>query len=553
MTRRPLILPFAVLLFVALAAVPACNKKKKTGDENSTPAPAQGNPGPGPVAGGGSDYVVFAHLRAKDIRESAIFTEFKQALAKSGGQAEWDELEGKMAKETGGIRPTDIDSVTAVVTDVPKDDLPKFILIVTTAKPIDKAALQGTLKTNPDAGGFHTALVGLVHFPDDKTFVLLDPDLKQKYLDGYAKNRTGWPLTAELSRAAAGHTLYATADLTKVPKELVRGPEAKEVEPFLPARAITLTADLKGKELNLAARASFPDAASAGKAKAKVQELIGMGLSQVENFLKGKGPEELSGFMPAVQEAQRALKDAKVEVSGSDLIVAGSYRANFDVGTMVVEGVKKVREAAARMKDANNLKQIGIALHNYSDVYGGRLPVHAVGPKAMALQNPKDKPLLSWRVALLPYIEQGTLYNEFKLDEPWDSPHNKKLIEKMPKIYAPPKPGKAGYTHLQMVVGPNALSPFDARMPATFTDGTSNTIAVVEAAQPVIWTKPDDVMLTAKDLPKDLKKKFGGLHPGGFNVVMWDGSVRFIKDSVSETTLSRALNPRDGMVLGSDW
>jgi prepilin-type processing-associated H-X9-DG protein len=90
-------------------------------------------------------------------------------------------------------------------------------------------------------------------------------------------------------------------------------------------------------------------------------------------------------------------------------------------------------------------------------------------------------------------------------------------------------------------------------MPASFTDGTSNTIAVAEAAQPVIWTKPDDIMLTGKEVPKDLKKKFGGLHPGGFNVVMWDGSVRFVKDSVSDINLQRAINPRDGQVLGPDW
>jgi prepilin-type processing-associated H-X9-DG protein len=205
------------------------------------------------------------------------------------------------------------------------------------------------------------------------------------------------------------------------------------------------------------------------------------------------------------------------------------------------------------MTESNNLKQIGLALHNYSAVYNGWIPVHAVGAKGMPLKNAKDKPLLSWRVALLPYLEHDNLYRQFKLDEPWDSAHNKKLIEQMPKIYAPPKPGKAGYTHLQMVIGPNALSPFDMRMPASFQDGTSQTVAVIEASQPVIWTKPDDVMLTAKDQPKDLKKRFGGLHPGGFNVLMWDGSVRFVKDSVSETTLSRALNPRDGMVLGSDW
>ena len=104
-----------------------------------------------------------------------------------------------------------------------------------------------------------------------------------------------------------------------------------------------------------------------------------------------------------------------------------------------------------------------------------------------------------------------------------------------------------------MVIGPNALSPVGVRFPTSFPDGMSNTVAVVEAAAPVIWTKPDDVILTGKDVPKDLKKKFGGQYPGGFNVVMWDGSVRFVKDTVSDATLSRALNPRDGQVLGQDW
>ena len=146
------------------------------------------------------------------------------------------------------------------------------------------------------------------------------------------------------------------------------------------------------------------------------------------------------------------------------------------------------------------------------------------------------------------------LYNEFKLDEPWDSPHNKKLIEKMPKLYAPVnKPGKPGYTHLQMVIGPNALSPVGTRMPASFPDGTSNTIAVVEAAEPVIWTKPDDVMLPGKELPKDFRKKFGGHYPGGFNVLMWDGSVRFVKNSVSDRTLGLMLDPRDGQPVPNDW
>ena len=384
---------------------------------------------------------------------------------------------------------------------------------------------------------------------------MLNSDHKEKYLDGYAKNRTGWPMTAELSRAAAGHTLYVDGRSDQGTEGvMVRGPEAKEVEPLLTARTITLTADLKGRELSVAARATFPDAAAADKAKATVQKYVGMALAEIDHVLKGKGADEFAGLMPAVKEAQRALKEAKVEVSGSDLIVSGSYRADFEVGAIVAEAAKKVRTAASRMTAANNLKQIGLALHNYSDTYGGPLPVHAIGAKGMPLQNANDKPLLSWRVAILPYIEQQALYNEFKLDEPWDSAHNKKLIEKMPKLYAPDnKPGKPGYTHFQMVIGPNAMQPVGAKMPALLPDGTSNTIAVVEAAEPVIWTKPDDVMLPGKELPKDFRKKFGGLYPGGFNVLMWDGSVRFVTDSVSDRTLGLMVDPRDGQPIPNDW
>jgi hypothetical protein len=84
-------------------------------------------------------------------------------------------------------------------------------------------------------------------------------------------------------------------------------------------------------------------------------------------------------------------------------------------------------------------------------------------------------------------------------------------------------------------------------------DGTSNTIAIVEAADPVVWTKPEDVMFPDKDLPKEFRKKFGGQFRGGFHVGMWDGSVRFVPDTVSDKTLSLAICPDDGFPLGADW
>src|SRR5437773_109335 len=99
---------------------------------------------------------------------------------------------------------------------------------------------------------------------------------------------------------------------------------------------------------------------------------------------------------------------------------------------------------------ANNLKQIGVAFHNY-------LSAHGTFP-ASAIYGKDGKPLLSWRVALLPYLEKGNLYREFKLDEPWDSPHNLKLLDKMPKVYAPVAgDAKEYWTFYRVFTGPGTI------------------------------------------------------------------------------------------------
>ena len=100
-------------------------------------------------------------------------------------------------------------------------------MIVTTAKTINKNGVQAFGKATPAADGFFNVGGGaLMHFPDEKTLVILHPDLKQKYLDGYAKNRSGWPMTADLNRAAAGHTLYAAVNLDKVPRKMLQAPKS---------------------------------------------------------------------------------------------------------------------------------------------------------------------------------------------------------------------------------------------------------------------------------------------------------------------------------------
>jgi hypothetical protein len=555
MIRRPWVLPFYLLLFACLTALPACKKKKPAEPDNPNPAPGAG---PGPMPGGAppssatSDYLLFAHVNVKAIRDSQLFADIKQAVTKAGGTDVWNKTEGDAVKEMG-FKPSDLNSVTVFVPDFPGQAEPKALAIFTSSTAIDKANASELKGQKPDARGFYKAKGndGLIHFPDDKTVVFLSKDLADKYLAGYAKNRSGWPMTPELAKAYGGHTLYVAVNITKVPKQAIPAGDNPQTQALLSAQALTVTGDLKGKNISLGAVARFPDAATAGKAKETVQQFLGMAAGFVGQAMNSPDLASMSAVKPVVQEAQRTLKDAKVEASGADVTLSATYKADFDINKIAAEAVPQIQASANRMKAQNNLRQVALALHNYMDTYGGQLPIHAVGAKGMPLKNDKDKPLLSWRVAILPYIEQVELYKQFKLDEPWDSENNKKLIEKMPAIYAPvTKPGKPGYTHLQMVVGPGAMH---AGMKIlSITDGTSNTIAVAEAAEPVIWTKPDDIMV-GKEMPKDFKKKFGGQFPGGFNVALWDGSVRFVPDSVSEKTLWAAITPTGGEILGSDW
>jgi hypothetical protein len=148
-------------------------------------------------------------------------------------------------------------------------------------------------------------------------------------------------------------------------------------------------------------------------------------------------------------------------------------------------------------------------------------------------------------VALLPFLEEGQLYREFHLDEPWDSEHNKKLLARMPKVYAPVRgKTKEPYTTFyQAFYGKGAA--FEEgevmRIPASFSDGTNVTILFVEAAEPVPWTKPVDLPYSPdKPLPK-----LGGLFKDVFHVVFVGGPSRPIKKTIKEKTL-RALITRAG-------
>ena len=194
-----------------------------------------------------------------------------------------------------------------------------------------------------------------------------------------------------------------------------------------------------------------------------------------------------------------------------------------------------------RQQSIDHLKQIGLALHTYHDVYK-RLP-----QPAMAAAD--GKPLLSWRVAILPYLGQEALYKEFHLDEAWDSEHNHKLIDRMPDVYRS-LDSAAGGGRTSYVVPVGQGSAFDGQAKiamSDITDGTSNTVMAVEMGdeQAVTWTKPDDFHFNMDQPSIGLTTPY----PNGKLMLFCDGSVHFIMQSLDDETLRRLFIRNDGKLV----
>jgi hypothetical protein len=187
-----------------------------------------------------------------------------------------------------------------------------------------------------------------------------------------------------------------------------------------------------------------------------------------------------------------------------------------------------------------------MALHSYHERHG-RLPPAVV-------YGEDGAPLLSWRVLILPFLEQGELYKEFRLDEPWDGPHNKKLLARMPSVFTPfdgSSPPRPGTTFYQVFVGQGAA--FEGRQGLRFRedfpDGISNTVLIVEAGSAVPWTKPQDLPY-GPDLPLP---RLGGLFPGTFRAAFADGSVHTLPQDTKEVTLRAAVTRNGGDQFEADW
>jgi prepilin-type processing-associated H-X9-DG protein len=257
------------------------------------------------------------------------------------------------------------------------------------------------------------------------------------------------------------------------------------------------------------------------------------------DFLANEGRRD-----SALAPVAAAIGQMKPELNGDRITVGADLEKSAELLAMPI---RRAREAARRSQCVNNLKQIGLAMHNYHST-------HNTFPAAYSA-SPDGKPLLSWRVHILPYLEQKALYDEFHLDEPWDSPHNKALISRMPRTYACPSGSRAvareGKTSYLTPRGPATIFPgAQAIRIKEITDGTSNTILVVDASDSaaVIWTRPDDW-----EVPPDFKTRgLFGHHPSGTNFTFADGSVRFLKETIAPRLVQALVTRNGGEVISSD-
>jgi hypothetical protein len=506
----------------------------------------------------GTDLIPSDALAIASLRPAALWQSTPaKALQATGLEA----LGAAEMRKATSLEPKDIERITLVIPNLSEKEMMKIPDVswvqVSTTTPYDceklLRALTGEAKSNPPTyqGKTYYPIMnpwftegGPVLYPvNSRLFVVAKAEAVKRLIDQAGKATTTGPMKEALQQSAA-ETLVVLLG-----SGVFKGLAASGVPPqFQPLLSVQF-ARLAVNESSVNVRLDCPDDATAGAARDLLLQFRTMGQQALAGLAQNPMPAA-SDEAQMAKKADELLQAVQVEVKQKSVHLNLKGEAVTAAVTTLApalqRSITKMQESTVRLQLANNMKQVVLAFHSHNDVYK-KLPQPSVGAG------------LSWRVAILPYIGEENLYKRFNLNEAWDSPHNKKLLPFMPKVYAPVGTTTAppDSTFLQLVTGPGTLHPTptsSAAIPQSFRDGTSNTILVVEAAEAVPWTKPADFHIDVSNIEAGVVPKLGAFSPLGFFAALADGSVRFIpRPAVSDKTLRQAFNPADGMVLGADW
>ncbi len=258
------------------------------------------------------------------------------------------------------------------------------------------------------------------------------------------------------------------------------------------------------------------------------------------------------------------LRDTKAHPARTSNVRRGIVVALTLVTTLVVAGLRPTTSttAVAQAKDVdtstelsndeitalktqsrNNLKQLGLALHNYHATHGHFPPAVLLGPDG--------KTQYSWRIAVLPFVDEDSLYKQYDRNQPWDSEQNRKVLAQMPAVFRSPMDDKesTNTSYFALTGEHTALgdTPGEGVNIEDITDGTAHTVLITEAKRDILWTKPQDIPYSAEgEIPK-----LGGFYGEGFYNTLGDASARFLPKDLDETVLRKIITRDGGETI--DW
>ncbi|MDX1930947.1 MAG: M56 family metallopeptidase [Pirellulaceae bacterium] len=375
------------------------------------------------------------------------------------------------------------------------------------------------------------------YFPDEKTIIIGEDSVVQQMILTAGKSLSPLTQTDSWNAATSGVLVVSvgSSGLSEIASQVENVPAFAMFSPlWMSVSGHTLGAKLDDR-LRIALTSKASDQAGAKKIEATMQAAMAM-LTNMFSVAKSSPDESVQ---KSIEALIKLVESHKLKATTDTELQLQLEMDMESLGKFLIAPLSSAKLAGDRERQANSMKQLGLALHNYHGAHG-RFP-------AAVTVDPESGMKRSWRVELLPYMDgMGILYNQYKTNEAWDSPDNMKVLKQMPAVFRhPSQPRDSTSTAITAAYGEGLLFGRSGKGTpiSTITDGTSNTVAFLEAKTDIPWTKPEDIEI---DLTKDNVPEFGGFDTTGYNVGMADGSVKYFAKVIDIRVLKALLTIAGG-------